>query len=147
MTEHITGEHPILLPTPVAIRHQESRFSILSRFFAWSTALCLSISVLVALVSVTSERNDLSATLTCRAAATVDVNKAIINEQIALADHNVLVGAFIKLIITVPDTDPTRVTQFNDLAARIQTVDDTLTGIGNDLRKAVENQAIAVQSC
>lgn len=146
--QHHSGEVPIILPTPVAIvRPGESKFSILARFFAWATALCLSISVLVALVSVTAERNDLSSQLSCRATAGVAVNKAIINEQIALADHSVLTGKFVIAIIRTPQDDPNRAAIFEVIAQDIDKVDTELDKIGAQLRDAVQQQAVAVQSC
>lgn len=146
--QHHSGEVPIILPTPVAVlRPGESKFSILARFFAWATALCLSISVLVALVSVTAERKDLSTQLTCRASASVEVNKAIINEQIALAKHSVLVGKFINAVIRTPSGDPNRAVTFEAIAQEIDSVDAELEKIGEQLRVAVQDQAVSVQSC
>lgn len=143
-----TGENTILLPTPVAVlQHRESKFSVLARFFAWITACMLSISVLVALVSVTSERDNLQAQLSCRATATLDVNRAITNEQIALADHSVLVGKFITILIQTTETDPARQPQLDDLGKDIIKVDAVLDQIGVDLREAVQQQAVSLQSC
>jgi hypothetical protein len=149
------NDEPIILPKPTAvgIPVQESKWAVATKFLSWLTGCFLAISVLVALVSVTSERNDLRTQLNgnaktqqCRAAAAVHVNQAIINEQIALAEHNVAVGDFINLIIAGSDT-PNYAQKLNDLSVRITTVDERLSRIGSDLQKAVDQQQKAILSC
>lgn len=139
---------PILLPTPVAVVHQaESKFSVMAKFLAWLTALSLSVSVLVALVSVTNQRNDLQKQLSCRAAASFQVNKAIVNEQIALAKHNVAIGYFVTLIIRIPPDDPTRAETLASVADHIEEVDSQLSAIGDELQLAVAQQQVAISAC
>lgn len=148
MTEHITGENPLLLPTPVAIVHaRESNLSIGARFLSWLTATILALSVLVALISVAFDRDSTRRELACRAAAAVGVNQAVTNEQIALANHSVAVGEFITLII---ENDPGSVgyqDKLNQLAVKIAGIDQDLTHIGIDLQHAVDQQQEALTSC
>lgn len=139
---------PILLPTPVAVVHQaESRFSVMAKFLSWLTALTLSVSVLVALVSVTNQRNDLSNQLSCRANANFDASKASYNKQIALADHSVLIGKFVTIIIEVSPGDPERELKLKELATSIEQADIVLERASNDLREAVHQQEIALVAC
>lgn len=145
---HITGENPIILPTPVAVvRPTESRFTILTRFFSWLTGLTLAISVLVALITVAKDRNDLRTQFTCRAIASVGVNQALVDEQIAVARHNVSVGEFITIIIRTPPDDPARQEALDHLAGTIDEIDNSLTAIGVKLEEAVNKQQVALTSC
>lgn len=141
-----SGEIPVI-PAPVVLRRNPSRFTELTMFFSWLTGLTLAISVLVALISVTSERNNLQTQLSCRANASFEVNKAVINEQIALADHSVLVGDFIIAVIRIEDDDPNRGEIFETLAADIEAIDIELDSIGEELRLAVIQQQAALSSC
>lgn len=155
MTEHITGENPLILPTPVAVQHhKESKWTTGTRFLSWLTATLLALSVLVALISVTSERNDLrnqlnstNKTLVCRAAAGVKVNQAIIDEQIAISKHSVAVGEFISFIIRISNTDPSYQAQLALLADNIDEIDGTLAAIAVRLQEAVDAQQTALLDC
>lgn len=150
-----SGEVPIILPTPVVVNpHKESKLAIGTRFLAWLTATLLAVSVLVALISVTSERNDLrtqlnqtNSSLVCRAAAGVRVNQAIVDEQIAISNHSVAVGEFIAFIIRVPNTDPTYIAQITVLADNIDQIDNSLSSIAIRLQTAVDDQQKALLDC
>jgi hypothetical protein len=142
------------VPTPIVVTKHESKFAQITKFLSWLTACLLAVSVLVALVSVTSERDDLrqqlkdtNKTLACRSGAAVKVNQAIINEQVKLAEHNALIGQFVVIIIEVPADDPTRVTQLKDLAIHIDQTNRELNSIGAQLQNAVSEQEKAVLSC
>lgn len=155
MSEHITGETPIILPTPVAlVHHTESKWLSGTKFLSWLTACLLAVSVLVALLSVTNERNDLrkqldvtNKSLVCRAAAGVHVNQAIIDEQIAISNHSVAVGQFIAYISRTSNTDPGYEAQLSVLADHIDKVDDSLAQIAVRLQTAVNDQQKALLDC
>lgn len=146
---------PTLIPTPTpVILRTESRFSLITKFLSWLTACVLAISVLIALISATSERNDLRSQVkdsnksqVCRAAAGVKVNQAIIDEQIALAEHNVSVGEFLNIIIRKTSADPTYATDLKALADRIDAVNERLGNDGKNLQIAVTEQQRAILSC
>lgn len=153
--QHISGEVPIILPTPMAVSHiKESRFSVMARFFSWLTACLLAVSVLVALLSVTTERNDLrnqvntqTKAQVCRAAAGVRVNQAIIDEQIAISKHSVAIGTFVSFVISVSQTDPNYKIQLDAIKTDIDMIDSTLAGIAVQLQDAVDGQQKALLEC
>ena len=78
---------PILLRSPVLVlpnNHTRHHFVLITRVFSWLTALLLTTALVIALVSITGERNDLrdelgkeSRELVCRTIASVSVQKAI----------------------------------------------------------------------
>lgn len=154
-TEHHSGEVPILLPTPVAVaHHKESKWSLGTRFLSWLTACFLAISVLIALLSVTSERNDLrqqlnenNKSLICRSAAAVKVNQAIIDGQIAIFHHNVAVGGFIAYISRTPSSDPNYSATLSTQADNIDEIDSQLSAIAVRLQNAVDDQQKALLDC
>lgn len=84
LVEHITGETPIILPTPVPIiLPVDSKIIVFTKFLSWLTASLLAVAVIISLVSVTNDRNALrtqisaqSVELACRSAASTDTNKA-----------------------------------------------------------------------
>lgn len=131
MTE--PNEQPILLPTPVPVR-RESHIIIVTKFLSWLTACCLAVSVLVALVSVTNERNDLreqlgaqSTELACRSAAAVSVNKAVAKRDNSLSD---------ALAAVADQNDAALDAAIADLKVQTREVDD-----------AIEAQEKALQAC
>jgi hypothetical protein len=151
---HNSGEVPIILPTPVAVTHHRDKWASITKFLSWLTGAFLAMSVFVALISVTSERNDLrkqvdeqTASQVCRAAAGVAVNQAIINEQIAIAKHNVAVGNFIAFISRATANDVGYRDNLAGLADDIENVNGTLSQIGTDLQKAVDQQQQALKDC
>lgn len=83
--ERISGQVPIILPSPViAMQQVESRIVVLTKFLSWLTATLLATAVIISLMSVTSERNNLRAQLSeqsvelaCRSAASIVVNRAV----------------------------------------------------------------------
>ena len=92
-------EEPIILRTPVLVSHNNNhRFVWITRMLSWLTAALLTAALIVALVSITAERNELrdklgkeSKELVCRTVAAVDVTKAIVSRDTTLA--NALIAA------------------------------------------------------
>jgi len=82
---------PFTLPTPVFVR--DSKAVILTRLFSWLSACLLAGAVVIALVAVTSDRNDLreqlrsqTDELACRSVAVLEVNKATAERDNTIAD-------------------------------------------------------------
>lgn len=86
-------EDTIILRTPVLVAQgDQHKFVWITRLFSWLTAVLLTAALVIALVSITNERNDLrnqlgreSKELVCRTIAAVDVTKAIVTRDNTLA--------------------------------------------------------------
>ena len=82
---------PFTLPTPVIIK--DTKAVVLTRLFSWLSACLLAGAVVVALISVTNERNDLrqqlqdqTEELACRNAAAIDVTRAVASRDNTIAE-------------------------------------------------------------
>jgi len=80
-------DDPIVLRTPVLVvpsKQDPHKFVLITRVLSWLTGALMTIALVVALMSITAERNDLrdklgkeSQELVCRTVAAVDVTKTI----------------------------------------------------------------------
>lgn len=94
-------EHVLTVPVPVTIT-QESRLVLVTKFLSWLCAVLLATSVLVALTSVTNERNNLqtqieaqSMELECRSKANGKVNEANAQLNTTTAEQNRIIGEIV----------------------------------------------------
>jgi hypothetical protein len=122
---------------------------------SWLTAVLLATAVIISLVSVTNERNalrnelqDQNEELFCRSTAAVAVNAASVQKQIAVANHSVLIGEFVRTLIdsSVEDT-PLDTETLQTLADQIAVADERLAIAGQELAESVEAQERALATC
>lgn len=150
-----SGENPIILPIPVvADRGDLTRIVIFTKFLSWLTGVLLATAVIISLVSITSERDNLRGQLDqqtreqeCRAAANVVVNRAQADRNIVAAQHDVLVGDFVVLVIEADRTVPEYQISLNAVAEQLKIVDVQLAEAGRRLEAAVTAQEAALKSC
>jgi hypothetical protein len=124
---------PFTLPTPVIIK--DTKAVIFTRLFSWLSACLLAGAVIVALISVTSERNDLRAQLgaqteelTCRNAAAINVNRAV------AARDNTIAEALIAYVN-------------NDPEQKLDTLLDRLHDETDAVNEAIDDQELALAQC
>lgn len=147
--DHPSTETPVIVPTPVAIHtySRESKIVLATKFLSWLTAFLLAIAVVISLISVVSERNNLSEEAQCRSAANGAVNKAITEVLIDLGSHNVLSGEFFSMVISGDREDPEFLPQLKEVGDKIEAAGVELDGSAAVLRQAIENQEKALLSC
>lgn len=117
----------------------------------------LALSVLVALVSVTSERNNLqdqlrtiAQTQACRAEAGIVVNRASANKQVALARQSALVGDFIVELTRGSQpgaNEGESLARMSVIADKLEAAGVVLEDAGTKLEAAVTAQEKALDSC
>jgi len=124
---------PFTLPTPVLVR--DSKAVILTRLFSWLSACLLAGAVVIALVAVTSDRNDLreqlrsqTDELACRSVAVLEVNRAT-----AERDNTI---AYILIAFAGGETQIVIDTLIEELKLGTATVDE-----------AIDAQGLALVSC
>lgn len=124
---------PFTLPTPVIIK--DTKAVIFTRLFSWLSACLLAGAVIVALIAVTSERNDLrqqlaaqSEELSCRNVAVIQVNRAV-----AARDNTIA-----QTLIAYVNSDPN-----NELASLLERLDVETEAVN----EAIDAQELALARC
>lgn len=139
----------------VIVTRQPPRVVLWTRFLSWLTAVLLATAVIISLVSVTNERNalrnelqDQNEELFCRSTAAVAVNAASVQKQIAVANHSVLIGEFVRTLINSSvEGTPLDVDTLQDLSEQIAIADEALAVAGKNLAESVEAQERALATC
>lgn len=155
MTEtHDTDTVLVPTPQPVAIKRDESRLALVTKFLSWLTAFVLAVSVLVALINVGSERDSLQvqvrdqgAEIACRSAATFQLLGAQSYKQIAVADNQIIMDDFMMLVGNAYLGNPPTDEQVQEIQARLEASKAVLTKTRIDLEVAVANAEAAQVSC
>ena len=134
--------------SPVHVTLKRDRIVVMTKFFTWLAAALLSASVMLALITVSADRNALrdqiiqqDIELSCRAEAANELNKARSEHSIITANQNIMLG---ELVVFLSRDDPNA---FNATVSELETVNKELHDAALRLEEAIAQQEISITEC